>query len=543
MLFNSVSFFVFLGVVYLLYRLLGHRQQNWLLLVASYVFYGWWDVRFLFLIVVSTVVDYSCGLFMDQGAIEKKNRLIASSWLVSSALMFVVIDWGAIAFPSQGLSLQWIQSVTSRSGWMILVAAIVTVFVANVAYHRVAGLEEAKRRKLLIISSVVVNLGILAVFKYFNFFIENIEGAIQSLGSDPARFRLNIILPVGISFYTFQTMSYTIDIYRGSLRATSRFSDLALFVAFFPQLVAGPVERAARLLPQMISPRQLSVEQTLRGLHLIVYGLFKKIAIADGVARTVDSIYSSSGVVTWIDVIVGTVLFAVQIYCDFSGYSDIARGTAKLLGFDLMVNFREPYFSRNPREFWGRWHISLSSWLRDYLYVPIGGNRIGTARTYMNLSLTMLLGGLWHGAAWNFVLWGAYQGVLLCGHRAWVSVRGRLPDMPFKVPAFVSIILFFALTCYGWLLFRAPSMDTIIEFSSILVADFGNLSFGGVTPNASVFAGLPVLCAVELSEAIGKASFYNILPRPIWTGVYACLIVGLVMGSINDSVQFIYFVF
>jgi alginate O-acetyltransferase complex protein AlgI len=250
----------------------------------------------------------------------------------------------------------------------------------------------------------------LGFFKYFNFFIDSGENAFRLIGIDPTNLRLAVLLPVGISFYTFQSLSYTIDVYRKRIVPTSRFWDFALFVAYFPPLVAGPIERAWHLLPQLSKPRRIRLAQSMDGIVLILLGLFKKVAIADGVAPAVDSVFNSSGAVSQSDVMLATLLFAVQIFCDFSGYSDIARGVSKLFGIELIVNFHLPYFSKNPSEFWRCWHISLSSWLRDYLYIPLGGNRPGGTRTYFNLFLTLLLGGLWHGAAWNYVLWGSVSG-------------------------------------------------------------------------------------------------------------------------------------
>src|SRR5882762_9892636 len=272
--------------------------------------------------------------------------------------------------------------------------------------------------------SLVTQLGLLGVFKYFNFFAESLAVALNSIGIQSSSLHLNIVLPVGVSFYTFQSLSYTIDIYRRVFKPTDRFFDFALFVAYFPQLQAGPIERARQLIPQLASPRHITLDQTSRGLYLIIFGLFKKIAIADGVSPVVDQIFATSGQVSWIDIVIGTVLFAVQIYCDFSGYTDIARGVSKLFGIELTLNFNHPYFASNITEFWRRWHISLSTWLRDYLYIPLGGNRKGVAKTYRNLMLTMLLGGLWHGASWTFVIWGGYHGALLSAERA-VGLKDR----------------------------------------------------------------------------------------------------------------------
>jgi alginate O-acetyltransferase complex protein AlgI len=288
--------------------------------------------------------------------------------------------------------------------------------------------------------------------------------------------RLDLVLPVGISFYTFQVMSYTIDIYRGELKPTRNFLDFALFVAFFPQLVAGPIERARRLLPQIGRQRSFDSKRFASGFWLIFWGLYKKIVIADNMAIIVDRVFAESASATCLMSYLGALAFAVQIYCDFSGYSDIARGCARTLGFELMRNFNLPYFAKDPREFWRRWHISLSTWLRDYLYISLGGNRKGRIRTDFNLFLTMVLGGLWHGAAWNFVWWGIYHGVLLIGHRRLSKNKGLIDLRQAPLIRFAKTFAMFHFTLFGWLLFRSnrtvvygewtrdDSFNQIIEF-------------------------------------------------------------------------------
>lgn len=544
MLFNSINFFIFLTAVYLVYRLLPHRPQNILLLIASYFFYSCWDIRFLLLIVLSTVVDFSCGRIIYNGVMKKKERTIASLWAVLSSFFFVVVQWKYFDLKTQSLSVALETLLSWKSGWFIFLGICIIVFIANLLYPLIARLDENRRRSIFLAISVVANLSILGFFKYFNFFIENMETLIRTFNLNPANFRLNLILPVGISFYTFQTMSYTIDIYRRKLKPTDNFLDFALFVGYFPQLVAGPIERAVNLLPKICSRRNITLDQTFRGLHLIFYGLFKKVVIADGVARTVNQIYGSTGQISWIEVVVGTVLFAIQIYCDFSGYSDIARGTSKLFGIDLMINFNLPYFSKNPREFWSRWHISLSTWLRDYLYIPLGGNRKGSKKTCRNIIITMLLGGLWHGAAWNFVIWGFYHGIILCIHRIIISIRkfDGIPSNNFIVG--LKIAFFFIITLYGWLLFRASSFAKIMTLSSTLIFDFGNLDFSASLPRAAALFGLPLFIFIESVEYLKKGkSFYVHLPIPTWTAIYASMLFCLAMGMNTESTQFIYFQF
>ena len=297
----------------------------------------------------------------------------------------------------------------------LIVISTVIDYVSGIKIH---GSDNRRTRKFFLVLSMCTNLGLLGVFKYFGFFAENFQALMGRIGLETSSSSLRIILPVGISFYTFQTMSYTIDIYRRKLEPTRHFFDFALFVSFFPQLVAGPIERAKRLLPQVLKERHFSKPQFLDGLHLIVWGLFMKMVVADNMARIVDYVFSKhAGSLTGLEIFLGIVAFAFQIYGDFSGYSDIARGTAKCMGFEIMVNFKRPYFSLNPSEFWTRWHVSLSSWLRDYLYISLGGNRGGTLRMYRNLALTMLLGGLWHGAGWTFIAWGAFHGLILILYR------------------------------------------------------------------------------------------------------------------------------
>mgnify|MGYP006283269815 FL=1 len=386
MLFNSYVFPVFFLITYLLYRILPHRGQNLMLLVASYVFYGWWNWIFLSLIAISTVIDYVCGIGI--------HKAVSDRW---------------------------------RRGFLAV--------------------------------SMCGNLGMLGFFKYYDFFAQSLSDALSSVGFNPELLRLEILLPVGISFYTFQTMSYTIDIYRREMKPTRNFFDFALFVSFFPQLVAGPIERASRLLPQVTAKRSVTWEKTKSGLALIAFGYFKKLFVADNMAVIVNQIFEMepSNLNVWY-VTLGAYAFAFQIYGDFSGYSNIARGISRLLGFELMVNFRAPYLVKNPAMFWRHWHISLSSWLRDYLYISLGGNRLGKWRTKLNLFLTMVLGGLWHGAAWNFVWWGIYQGGLLMAFRSRAK-KGEedAAQRHIHLTDVLKWIATFQLICLGWLIFRAES--------------------------------------------------------------------------------------
>ncbi len=472
MLFNSWIFAPFLLIVLALHAPLGRRGQNVLLLVASYVFYGAWDYRFLFLLLASTVIDFELGLALAKA-------------------------------------------------------------------------RDLARRRSLLVMSVAVNLGILAFFKYSNFFIENARVLIEALGGSPGAMRgLEVILPVGVSFYTFQSLSYTIDIYRGELEPTDDFLDYAIFVAFFPQLVAGPIERASWLLPQVQKPRVRTRDDWVEGGWLILWGYFKKMVIADNLAGYVDTAFNAASPPRGLACLVAIYAFAFQIYGDFSGYTDIARGLARWLGFDLQANFRLPYIARDPSEFWRRWHISLSSWLRDYLYVPLGGNRHGRARTYRNLLLTMVLGGLWHGAAWTFVLWGTYHGVLLVVHRWWTE---RHPDRPapprHSIRSRVSAFFMFHAACLGWLFFRSSSVS---QASDILTGVFSGL--GWDLPTCQAFAAVVALGGILWCVELWSGGLDDPRQRPGWRlglgpWLVTALLLGIVLLAPPTARSFIYFQF
>ena len=444
LLFNSAVFLIFFALLLLVYwRLAAHyRAQNVLLLLGSWFFYGWWDERFLLLIGLSTLVDFLAGLGASgarpSDAIKKK----ALGWFI---LLGVIVTL-----------------VAPTHNWMF---APISMGLAGLVYfiaQRIDYLSGPVRRKSWLIFSLVTNLGLLATFKYFGFFTDSFADAMAVFGLQINAPLLHIILPVGISFYTFQTLSYTIDIYRKQMQPTERFVDFAAYVAFFPQLVAGPIERAKKLLPQFQTPRQWRVDQFQSGALLFVWGLYKKLVIADNLAPIVDMAFSDVANTEPTLMVVGIVAFAFQIYGDFSGYSDMARGLARMLGFELMLNFNLPYFSRTPSEFWRRWHISLSTWLKDYLYIPLGGNQKGRLKTYRNLMLTMVLGGLWHGAAWTFIAWGAFQGGILTlyrlAHIDRLIFSQNLRGMRRRLIHIFAWGLMSYLTLIGWTFFRA---DTI----------------------------------------------------------------------------------
>ncbi|GFE70877.1 MBOAT family protein [Chroococcus sp. FPU101] len=544
MLFNSVEFLIFLLIVYILYRFLPFRGQNVMLLVASYIFYGWWDKRFLFLIILTTALDFCCSLVIERGRLTLKERLIPCLTVFLAAFFFLLIQWQAVTFQFLpfNFSIKWGQLFPQNQLlWQLFGSIVLILGIVNLIYPYLVRLIDSKRRHVVLLISICANLGILFFFKYFNFFIGSAKTALSALGIEADFFQLNIILPVGISFYTFQTMSYTIDVYRKSLQATDHFFDFALYLSFFPQLVAGPIERASELLPRILKPRTLDFDESMRGLFLILFGLFKKIAIADSIAISVNSVYGNTGYVSWLDVVLATLLFTFQIYCDFSAYSDIARGVAKLLGFELMRNFNLPYFSQTPSEFWRRWHISLSTWLRDYLYIPLGGNKKSKNRTYINLMLTMVLGGLWHGAAWNFVLWGFYHGFLLCIYRV---LDITYSEKVFNIKFLLKTGIFFILTFYGWLLFRASSFEQISQFTQILLTHFGEFTYTIQKPSLAGLIGLPLLIFYEILEYLHKnPRFYLSYPSFIRGAFYALLTLVIFMGMSNAPEQFIYFQF
>ncbi len=392
MLFNSLEFAIFFPVVFVLYWVVGKNllARNLLILNASYIFYGWWDWRFLFLIIISSFVDFVVG-------------------------------------------------------------------------QKLYKADKIKQRKGLLAISLLVNLGFLVYFKYTNFFIETFVDSFRLFGKELEISTLNIILSVGISFYTFQTLSYTIDIYRKQMKPTNDWLAFFSFVAFFPQLVAGPIERAAHLLPQFHKTYKFNYKLVKSGLLLIAFGLFKKMVIADRAAILVNQVYNNPTDYSGYETILATFLFAFQIYCDFSGYSDIAIGAARTMGFDLMKNFDSPYFSKSITEFWRRWHISLSTWFRDYVYIPLGGSRKGRYKTYMNLFIVFVVSGLWHGAAMTFIIWGAIHGVVIVIEKAATKWRKTIFTSKNHILNYVIALPFtFFIVCFAWVFFRANSYSEAI---------------------------------------------------------------------------------
>jgi D-alanyl-lipoteichoic acid acyltransferase DltB (MBOAT superfamily) len=482
MLFNSIEFAIYLPVVFLLYWFVAgrnYRLQNAFVLLASYVFYGWWDWRFLSLIIFSSTVDYVVGL-----------------WLARE--------------------------------------------------------EKAGKRKLLLAISICVNLGFLGFFKYFNFFSENFAEAFTLLGEHIEPERLNIILPVGISFYTFQTLSYSIDIYRRKLEPTKDIIAFFSFVAFFPQLMAGPIERATRLLPQFSRPRVFDEGKSIDGMRQILWGLFKKVVIADQCAFYVHMLFNSPAEFNGSALALGAFLFAVQIYGDFSGYSDIAIGTARLFGFNLMKNFAFPYFSRDIAEFWRRWHISLSSWFRDYLYIPLGGSRGGTWMKIRNTFAIFLVSGFWHRANWTFIVWGGLNALyflpLLLSNRnrnnLGTVAEGRI------IPGFresIGILSTFALTLIAWVFFRAQSLGEAFQYlGGIFTASI--FSAPNIASPGRLYQILLLVAMFFLVEWNGRDQEHAIARLGLrWKGVFRYgmyyMMIALVLYFSSEKQEFIYFQF
>ena len=426
------------------------------------------------------------------------------------------------------------------------------IFLTTLVDYRVAlELSESEvpaRRKRLISISVIANLLTLGFFKYYHFFADNLQALLNSFGLHASLPVLNIVLPLGISFYTFQAMSYTIDVYRRQVQPVRNFYDFAAYVTFFPQLAAGPIERAPHLMPQFLSPRVVTFEKFYEGCYLIFWGLFQKIVLADNLAKIVNPVFEAAGPYSGGQVLLATYAFAFQIFCDFSGYSDMARGLAKLMGFDIMINFNLPYFATYPGDFWKRWHISLSSWLRDYLYIPLGGNKNGTLLTFRNLFFVMLLGGLWHGAAWHFILWGAYHGLLFilyqCIDRAGWKRPAFFSGKRAQVWSFFKGFFFFHLVCLGWLFFRAKSAGQIGEMLNAL---FFHLDLRavwqspGFTPMALLIALLLAVQVLQYRKKNPLAVFG--LPTVVRWGFYVLLFHLMAAFGMGTAAQFIYFQF
>ncbi len=401
---------------------------------------------------------------------------------------------------------------------LLIVFSTIVDYIAAIRIESTPEEQQTTRRSFLLLS-ICVNLGTLFVFKYFNFFSQSANSVLVSLGPDTAAQTHNLLLPVGISFYTFQSMAYTIDVYRGNVAAERHLGRFATYIAFFPQLVAGPIERASNMLGQFKQQHTFNDERMVSGLRLILWGAFKKVVIADRLAAYVNTVYNNVEDYTGVHLMLATFFFAIQIYCDFSGYSDIAIGTARTMGFDLMQNFRQPYFSRSIREFWRRWHISLSTWFRDYVYIPLGGSRVSFSATLRNLMIVFVISGLWHGAAWTFVLWGTIHGFLIVGEIVWDRyVRGGQADTR-TAPPWLATVFTFVLVCIGWIFFRANN----IQDSFYIVTHLFNFSsgfqiaepFGGIAPYGAAWLELGM--AIATITVLFVADWAAQQPRPFWS--------------------------
>jgi D-alanyl-lipoteichoic acid acyltransferase DltB (MBOAT superfamily) len=474
MVFNSASFLLFFSAFFIIYWFVNNKgskhYRNLLIIIASYIFYGWWDWRFLSLIVISSVVDFSVGL------------------LISNA-------------------------------------------------------KRPTRRKMLLWGSILVNLGILGFFKYYNFFIDSLEDLLSLFSLNPNSYSINIILPVGISFYTFQTLSYTIDVYRNKLKPTKDILAFFAFVSFFPQLVAGPIERASHLLPQFNSRKIFAFEKMIPGLRLILWGFFKKVVIADNAGIIADLIFDPTNSYNGLAYLVGALFFGFQIYADFSGYSDMAIGLAAMLGFHLKKNFASPYFAKTITEFWHRWHISLSTWFRDYVYIPLGGNRGTQFQIYRNIFISFLLSGLWHGANWNFLIWGSAHGLLLIFEKQFSSLT------KLKLHRFSMLLIVFVL----WIPFRAENPDQLMQILSSIV-DFTNYDFSIISDLLSVFTSSKwfiysalLFCFVLVERSANWLDFNEWIRTKKTTirfAFYYLIVLSILfMGNFSVKPNFIYFQF
>jgi len=476
MLFNSLDFAIFLPIVFLLYWFVFNKNlklQNLLIVIASYIFYGWWDWRFLSLIFFSTIVDYTMGMLLSKE-------------------------------------------------------------------------EKTAKRKLYLWISILVNLGLLGFFKYYNFFLDNFIATFSFFGYKINAQGLNVVLPVGISFYTFQTLSYTIDVYKRKLKPTQDFIAFSAFVSFFPQLVAGPIERATHLLPQFYKKRYFDYDKAVDGLRQMLWGFFKKIVVADNAAKVVNEIFLNYHEQSGINLLIGIIFFAFQIYGDFSGYSDIAIGASRLFGFDLMQNFNFPYFSRDIAEFWRRWHISLSTWFRDYLYIPLGGSRGGTWMKIRNTFIIFLVSGFWHGANWTFIVWGGLNALyflpllLLKKNRVNTDTVADGKIFP-SIKEFFQILLTFSLTVLAWVFFRSP---TVIDAIKYIKHTFSLSLFSIPTIDMKPFLYIVFLILIEWLSRKNKHGLEvlkskNILFR--WGIYFIIMSIILIFGARSDS--FIYFQF
>jgi alginate O-acetyltransferase complex protein AlgI len=431
---------------------------------------------------------------------------------------------------------------------LILGFTIVVDYFAGIAIERCEG----AKRKLFLTASLIANIGILAVFKYYNFFVENVNLALGEFGLSPGLKFLQIVLPIGLSFHTFQAMSYTIEVYRGKFKAERNFGIYSLYVMFYPQLVAGPIERPQNVLPQFYKKHDFNYDRVVDGLRQMLLGFFKKIVIADNLAEYVNLVYDNPADHSGTTIIVATLLFSYQIYCDFSGYTDIALGAARVMGFDLMVNFNRPYSSRSIKEFWSRWHISLSTWFRDYLYIPLGGNKVSKGRRYFNLFFVFLISGFWHGANWTYIVWGALHGFFLVFAILTEKQRERINDLTGlnsvpRIKSFIQLLITLSLVSFAWLFFRAESMSDALLLirNSVRPGDF---SFSELKSIVGIYPFLAILFLelIQWWESKTGPVSAQLATKPAairWSAYAVVLFMIFLFGQYHSTGEFIYFQF
>ncbi len=523
MSFVSWQYALFLPAVAVCYWQLPWRGRIFLLLAASYFFYGMWDARFLALLLTTTVVDFF-GTLAIAGERKSVLKVIGIGLLPLGWLL------GCLACSHT--------EATVANG--IIVAAALFPLTYGVLYLLLWQLPAGKQRRAFLILSLGANLGALCFFKYFNFFASSLATLLAKAGWNPGWTLAHIILPVGISFYTFQSISYAVDVYRGIAKPSRDFFTFATFVSFFPQLVAGPIERRNDLLPQLETAAKWKVDDLHHGLRLILVGLFKKVFVADNCALLANYAFDAKINLNGQWALLGVLAFAFQIYGDFSGYTDMARGSARLLGIQLNRNFSFPYFAASPSDFWRRWHTTLSSWFRDYVYIPLGGNRQGTFKTFRNLWIAMLLAGLWHGASWTFVLWGAYYAALLTIYHALPAFdaenksRGRV---------IFGAALMFAFTLVGWAIFRSKDLGQLAGWFAAFGHWQASMTVDWMKPGLWwLFHVIPLLL---LQAATWKARDEAELGGWSWPvrGLIYTLLILLVASSAAPDAEFIYFQF
>jgi alginate O-acetyltransferase complex protein AlgI len=471
---------------------------------------------------------------------------------INFALFFIIVTF--LYFASKHKYRWFILLASSCYFYMAFVPIYILILAFTIVVDYFAGLflenSHGRNRKLFLIASLIANIGVLSVFKYYNFLNDNLRILLHGAGYQNPLPYLSILLPIGLSFHTFQAMSYTIEVYRGKQKAERNFGIYALYVMFYPQLVAGPIERPQNLIHQFYEKHNFEYDRVAEGLKLMLWGLFKKIVIADRLAIYVNAVYNNSAHHTGLSLMLATVFFAFQIYCDFSGYSDIAIGAAKVMGFKLMTNFNRPYFSRNISEFWKRWHISLSTWFKDYLYIPLGGNRVRIPRLYFNLFFVFLISGLWHGANWTFIIWGALNGFYLIFAVITQNFRTSIDKIiglkkSSKINQFVNILITFILSCFAWIFFRANTLTDALTIIKKIFKFNGPIYFENASMLLFSFLGILFLILVEFKrEYYPRAfSFFSNRNWIVRNISYAVLIIIILLVGVFDGGQFIYFQF